>query len=100
MDVYQVIKKPVVSEKTHRLMSENIAEGKRLNQYTFEVDKRATKTQIKAAVEQLFEVKVAAVNTMMVRGKAKRVGISPMGRTRGWKKAVVTLEQDSSIQMY
>ena len=73
---------------------------RRINQYTFEVDPRANKTQIRIAVEQLFEVKVVRVNTMHVSGKLKRVGSGPLGFTRSWKKAIVTLDQDSSIQMY
>jgi large subunit ribosomal protein L23 len=102
MDPYTVIRRPVVSEKTHRIMSDaaDKAGEVRLNQYTFEVDPRATKSQIKAAVQQLFDVKVTAVNTMNVSGKMKRVGFGPIGRSRRWKKAIVTLDQDSSIQMY
>ena len=84
MDPYTVIRRPVVSEKSHKLMT-GYREGageKRLNQYTFEVDTRATKTQIRAAVEALFEVKVVSVNTMRVGGKQKRVGAGPAGMTR------------------
>lgn len=102
MDPYAVIRRPVVSEKTHRLMTGK-RDGKgerRLNQYTFEVDPRANKTQIRQAVERLFDVRVVRVNTMHVSGKFKRVGTGPPGRTRSWKKAIVTLDQDSSIQMY
>ena len=102
MDAYTIIRRPVVSEKTHRLMTATVGKDapKRLNQYTFEVDLRANKHQIKQAVEQLFDVKVVGVNTMHVRGKAKRVGQGPQGLTRRWKKTVITLDQDSSIQMY
>ena len=102
MDPYAVIRRPVVSEKTHHLMTgyRDKKGEKRLNQYTFEVDPRATKTQIRSAVEHLFEVKVVRVNTMNVSGKLKRVGSGPLGLTRSWKKAIVTLDQDSSIQMY
>lgn len=102
MDPYTIIRRPVVSEKTHRLMTGSIGPsgGKRLNQYTFEVDRRAAKTQIKRAVETLFDVKVTKVNTVNVRGKKKRVGQGPLGRTRTWKKAIITLDQNSSIQMY
>ena len=102
MDPYAVIKRPVVSEKSHHLMTgyRDAAQEKRLNQYTFEVDPRANKTQIRLAVEKLFDVKVVKVNTMRVGGKSKRVGAGPLGTTRSWKKAIVTLDQDSSIQMY
>ncbi len=102
MDAYTIIRRPVVSEKTHRLLTGTIGKGgeKRLNQYTFEVDMRANKYQIKTAIEQLFSVRVNSVNTLRVRGKSKRVGVAPIGSTRRWKKAIVTLDQDSSIQMY
>ena len=99
MDAYTIIRRPVVSEKSHRIMDEKVGDA-RLNQYTFEVDSRATKPQIKAAVEKIFEVRVVKVNTMHVVGKLKRVGAAPQGRTRSWKKAVVTLDQDSTIQVY
>ena len=102
MDAYTIIRRPVVSEKSHRIMNEKKTKvgDKRLNQYTFEVDSRATKPQIKTAVEKIFEVRVVKVNTMHVVGKLKRVGAAPQGRTRSWKKAVVTLDQDSTIQVY
>ncbi len=102
MDAYTIIRRPVVSEKTHRLLTGMVGKSgeKRLNQYTFEVDLRANKHQIKSAIEQLFNVRVSAVNTLRVRGKSKRVGQAPIGSTRSWKKAIVTLDQDSSIQMY
>ncbi len=99
MDSYTIIRRPVVSEKSHRIINEKVGDA-RLNQYTFEVDSRATKPQIKAAVEKIFEVRVVKVNTMHVGGKLKRVGAAPQGRTRSWKKAVVTLDQDSTIQVY
>ena len=73
-----MIIRPVVSEKSYAL----IGEGK----YTFRVDDRAHKTQIAQAVEEIFEVKVAAVRTSKVRAKPKRRGLH-QGRTRGWKKA-------------
>ena len=102
MDSYTIIRRPVVSEKTHRLLTGTTGKSgeKRLNQYTFEVDVRANKNQIKSAIEGLFNVRVTAVNTMHVRGKSKRVGQGPIGLTRRWKKAIVTLDQDSTIQMY
>ena len=102
MEAHSIIRRPVVSEKSDRLMNSTVSKGnpKRMNQYTFEVDKRATKSQIKHAIETLFDVVVVRVNTMNVRGKRKRRGTGPEGFTRSWKKAIVTLDQDSTIQMY
>jgi len=91
MDHSQVIIRPVVSEKSYAL----IAEGK----YTFRVNDRAHKTQIAAAVEEIFDVPVAAVRTSKVRPKPKRRGVS-LGRTRGWKKAVVQLAPGERIELF
>jgi large subunit ribosomal protein L23 len=81
-----IIKRPVISERTSDLMA-NLT-------YVFEVDKRANKTEIKHAVEQIFKVKVTNVNTMVVPAKPKRYG-RYSGYTSEWKKAFVTLSQDS-----
>ena len=86
-----IIIAPVVTEKS----SDGIAEGK----YTFKVNKKATKIDIKNAVEKLFEVKVLNVNTMTVKGKEKRVGRN-VGKTSDWKKAIVTIETNSSEKSY
>jgi large subunit ribosomal protein L23 len=67
--------------------------------YTFKVAKKATKVQIKNAVEKLFEVKVLKVNTITVKGKAKRVGVHE-GRTSDWKKAIVTIDTNTSDMKY
>jgi large subunit ribosomal protein L23 len=91
MDARTVIVRPVVSEKSYAL----IAEGK----YTFRVNDRAHKTQIAAAVEEIFGVGVAAVRTSKVRAKPKRRGIS-VGKTRGWKKAVVQLAPGEQIELF
>jgi len=91
MDARAVIVRPVVSEKSYAL----IAEGK----YTFRVNDRAHKTQIAAAVEEIFDVPVAAVRTSKVRPKPKRRGVS-LGRTRGWKKAVVQLAPGERIELF
>jgi len=91
MDARTVIISPVVSEKSYAL----IGEGK----YTFRVDDRAHKTQIAHAIEEIFEVKVAAVRTAKVRPKPKRRGLSK-GRTRGWKKAVVQLAAGERIELF
>ncbi len=91
MDARTVIVRPVVSEKSYAL----IAEGK----YTFRVNDRAHKTQIASAVEEIFGVGVAAVRTSKVRAKPKRRGIS-VGKTRGWKKAVVQLAPGEQIELF
>ena len=91
MDARQVIIRPVVSEKSYALM----ADGK----YTFRVDDRAHKTQIAAAVEEVFEVGVVAVRTSKVRAKPKRRGLHS-GKTRGWKKAVVELAPGDRIELF
>jgi len=91
MDARTTIIRPVVSEKSYAL----IGEGK----YTFRVDDRAHKTQIAHAIEEIFEVKVAAVRTAKVRPKPKRRGLS-QGRTRGWKKAVVQLAAGERIELF
>lgn len=87
MNAYDIIKKPLLSEKSY--------EGIPAKKYVFEVDTRATKTQIKAAVEEIFGVKVEKVNTVNVRGKYKR-----QGRTEGYtaksKKAYVQLTEGSA----
>src|SRR3954468_16112946 len=91
MDVRQVILEPVVPEKSYALM----ADGK----YTFRVDDRAHKTQIARAVEEIFEVRVAAGGAGDVRAKPKRRGVYS-GRTRSWKKAVVELAPGDRIELF
>ena len=86
-----IIIAPVVTEKS----SGEIQEGK----YTFKVNKKATKIDIKRAVEKLFEVKVLNVNTMTVKGKEKRVGRN-VGKTSDWKKAIVTIDTNASEKTY
>ena len=86
-----IILAPVVTEKSNMEMQE----GK----YTFKVAKKATKVDIKNAVEKLFEVKVLNVNTMTVKGKEKRVGVH-QGRTSDWKKAIVTIDTNASEKTY
>jgi large subunit ribosomal protein L23 len=89
-DIYQVIEKVLLTEKGTRLSEEE-------NKYLFRVDRRANKTEIKQAVEQLFNVKVVAVNTMNRKGKKKRERTASFGHTAAWKRAVVTLADGSSI---
>ena len=92
MNPYEVLRRPIVTEKSN-LQSDY------LNRYTFEVDVRANKHQIKHAVEQVFDVQVVAVNVMNVRGKERRLG-RVVGRTRDWKKAIVTLASGQTIQLF
>ena len=86
MNKYDIIRKPIVTEKSMEDM-----ENKK---YTLEVDKNATKIEIKAAVEEIFNVKVKKINTMNMQGKLKRQG-AHMGRRPSWKKAIVKLTDDS-----
>ena len=87
----EIIIKPIVTEKS----SANLQE----NKYTFRVAKKATKIEIKRAVEKLFGVKVLSVNTMNVNGKEKRVRYQT-GKTSDWKKAIVTIETNPSEKTY
>ena len=84
---YDIIKRPIITEK-----SMPMTEDKR---YTFEVAKDANKIEIAKAVEEIFGVKVAKVNTLNMYGKEKRTGRFPAGRRPSWKKAMVTLTEDS-----
>ena len=84
---YDIIKRPIITEQS---MAETEAK-----KYTFEVAKSANKIEIKNAVEQIFGVKVAKVNTINYDGKAKRLGAARPGRRKSWKKAYVQLTQDS-----
>ncbi len=90
---YDIIIRPIITEQSMESID--------LKKYVFEVAKDATKADIKSAVEEIFDVKVASVNTLNVRGKAKRTGRYPEGMTRTWKKAVVRLTADSkSIEFF
>ena len=91
MNQFSILRKPVITEKT-TFMHE---EGK----YTFEVDRRATKLQIKQAVETAFDVSVVKVNTMNVRGKLKRFG-PRSSRQPASKKAIVTLASGDTITIF
>ncbi len=86
MNFHDIIRKPIISETT----MEDIANKK----YTFEVAPNATKVDIKIAVEQIFKVQVANVNTINCMGKTKRMGVH-VGKRPDWKKAIVTLKPDS-----
>ena len=87
----EIIVKPIITEKSNM----GLEEGK----YTFQVAKKATKVQIADAVETLFNVKVISVNTMMVKGKEKRVG-AHTGRRPDWKKAIVTIDTNPAEETY
>ncbi len=98
--VKTVIKRPILTEKVMIL-------GEEQNKYAFEVDKTANKLQIKDAVEKKFDVKVTNVSTINVKGKTKEMTvrsggkvIRTRGRRRNWKKAIVTLHQDDTIDFY
>ncbi len=94
-----IILRPILSEKGSML-------GEALNKYVFQVEKQCNKLEIKEAIEEKFNVKIKKVSTMNVKGKNKNMTIKSNGhilRTRGnqssWKKAIVTLEEGSSIDM-
>ena len=92
-NVYDIIKRPVITEQS----MESVAEKK----YVFEVDINANKTEIKEAVEAVFGVKVAKINTVRMQGKVKRTGAYPAGRRPAYKKAIVTLTADSkTIELF
>jgi large subunit ribosomal protein L23 len=91
MDHSQVIIRPVVSEKSYVLSA--------LHRYTFRVHHEAHKTQIRQAVEALFDVHVVEVRTSTVKSKPKRRGTTT-GRTRTWKKAIVQLREGESIPIF
>ena len=86
-----IIKAPIITEKTAQL-----AEGE--NTITFSVDPRANKTQIKQAIEKIFDVKVEKINTLNTKAKDRRVG-RYTGKTKTYKKAIVTLAEGQSIDL-
>jgi large subunit ribosomal protein L23 len=87
----EVIIAPVVSEKSYSLIEDN--------KYSFRVHPKAHKTQIRQAVEELFEVKVEGVNVVQVRSKPKRRGMH-RGKKPGWKKAIVQLREGDRIEIF
>lgn len=89
---HDIIRRPIISERSMEPVFDR--EGNQINKYTFEVKVSANKVEIKKAVEEIFGVQVAAVNTMRVMGKVKRMGRYE-GRRASWKKAVVTLKPGS-----
>ena len=91
-NINEVIVRPLVTEKSHDMLD-------RFGAYTFVVAKEANKIEIAQAVEKQFNVKVSDVRTMRYAGKAKRMG-KHAGRKASWKKAVVTLAQGDSIELF
>ena len=85
--------------KTVRLTEKGTKQGESLNQYTIVADRRANKVQIRHAVQELFKVKVVKVNTLNVRGKARRKRTSQAGNAPSWKKAIVTLKEGHKITL-
>jgi len=92
-DIYNVIIRPLVTEKGTR-------DSQMLNAYPFEVNHEANKTQIKQAIEKIYNVKVKEVRTANRRGKPRRYGYKSVGSTRRWKKAVVVLHGDHHIDVF
>jgi large subunit ribosomal protein L23 len=91
MNPRSVIVRPVISEKSYALLN--------ANKYTFRVHDDATKPQVRQAVEAIFEVRVLDVRTQNVKPKSKRRGLYA-GKRRGWKKAIVTLHAEDSIELF
>jgi large subunit ribosomal protein L23 len=91
MHLYEVLRRPIITEKNAELMARH--------KYAFEVAREANKRQIKQAVEEAFKVKVTQVNVLTVSGKDKGFG-RLRGKTSPWKKAIVTLEPGSKIEIF
>lgn len=90
MESYEIIRKPLLTEKSYAQIQNKV--------YTFVVDKRATKTEIKKAVEKIFNVEVAKVNTVNVKGQTKTQNTKAgrtVGKTSDYKKAIVSLKENS-----
>lgn len=92
MNSFEIIKTVRVTEKGAR-------QAEKLNQYTVVADRRANKIQIRQAVQELFKVKVIKVNTLNVRGKARRQRTLQAGQAPNWKKAIVTLKEGDKISL-
>lgn len=92
MIAYDVVKRPLITEKTTLQKEEH-------NQLTFEVDRRANRVEIKRAIESIFNVSVASVKTIQVKGKIKRRGRT-VGKRKDWKKAIVKLMPGQRIDFF
>ncbi len=91
MNARTVVIRPVISEKSYALLA--------ANKYTFRVHERASKTQVRQAIEEIFGVRVTGVRTAWVKPKPKRRGWTS-GTTRKWKKAIVRLHEEDSIELF
>jgi len=89
-----IVRPHIITEKANRMM-----EGTP-RKYTFEVRRNATKIEIRKAIEHIYHVRVTKVNTMIVKGKRRRVGRHSEGRTASWKKAIVTVAPDEEIAIF
>ena len=92
MDMYQIVKKPLVTEKGTVMLGDG-------NWVTFKVHLDANKIEIREAVQKIFSVSVLQVNTQIVRGKRKRFG-KTMGQSKAWKKAMVQLKEGDKIEIF
>ena len=90
-DPREVIIRPIITEHSYDMMEQNT--------YTFEVAKESNKVEISQAIEAIFDVKVVKVNTLNVKSKPKRVR-AQLGQTRTWKKAMVTLKEGDTIELF
>jgi large subunit ribosomal protein L23 len=90
IDIYKIIKRPIITEKTTKLKQQQ-------NSYVFEVDINATKSQVKEAIEKLFNVDVEDVRTIIIKGKLRRYGRYE-GYKPDWKKAIVKIKQGQNIK--
>lgn len=93
MHIYEVIKRPIVTEKSNVLAD-------LYGQYTFQIDRRANKLQVKEAVEQIFDVQVEKVRIVNMKPKRGRYGRQKVVRESAWKKAVVTLAPGQRLEMF
>ena len=92
MSQYDIIRRPLITEKTS-------IQKETANQLTFEVDRKANRIEIRRAIERIFNVRVATVRTMQVKGKVKQRG-RIVGKRRDWKKAIVTLRPGARIDFF
>jgi large subunit ribosomal protein L23 len=92
LNPHSVLMRPLITEKATRLHGEN--------KYAFEVQKHANKPQVKEAIEKGFDVKVTAVNIMIMKGKSHRVRGNRMKQGADWKKAVVTLAPEDKLELF
>jgi large subunit ribosomal protein L23 len=92
MDYLQVLKAPLITEKLDAMREEQ-------STYAFEIDRRATKTDVREAIEKLFKVRVVEVRTAIMRGKKKRLGVR-MGQQSNWKRALVKLQPGQKLDIF